>query len=114
MAIPSGAPPGRTSVSAVEACVKASEPIHESCGSSAFHGRAVVRTSRRAATASATAHAAETVASCLRDAPVARDPRDDLDEDDGDERQTEREAENGPAATPHVGSLGSGPAHLRC
>ena len=29
MAIPSGAPPGRTVVSAVEACVKASAPSHE-------------------------------------------------------------------------------------
>ena len=42
-------------------------------------------------------------------APVARDARDDLDEDGGGERDAEREAENGPAATPDARSQEFGP-----
>ena len=67
--MPSGAPPGRTSVSAVDACVNPSAPSHESCGSSALHGRAVVMMSSAAATASAAAHGADTVASCFPTLP---------------------------------------------
>ncbi len=67
--MPSGAPPGRTSVSAVDACVKPSAPSQESCGSSARQGSAVVSTSSAAATASATAQGADTVASCFPTLP---------------------------------------------
>ena len=62
-AIPSGAPPGSTVVSAVEACVKASAPGNDSCGRTAIHGRAVVTMSSSDPTASAAIHGAEMVPS---------------------------------------------------
>ena len=94
--------------------MKASAPRNDSCGRTACHGRAVVTMSSSAAAASAASPRQRDGPEPVRDAAVARDPGDDLGEDGGGEREAEREAENGPAATPHGGSLGSGPARLRC
>ena len=63
IAIPSGAPPGSTVVSAVEACVKASAATKRSCGRTACHGRAVVAMSSSDAAVSAAIHGQETVPS---------------------------------------------------
>jgi hypothetical protein len=63
MAIPSGAPPGSTVVSAVEACVKPRAPRKDSCGSSVRHGSATVTTSKSAAPAIAAPQADVTVPS---------------------------------------------------
>ena len=85
--------------------MKASAGTNDSFGRTACHGRAVVRMSSSVAAASAITHASGDGRELVRDAPVARDPRDDLDEDDGGEREAERETENGPAATPHAGAV---------
>ena len=81
--------------------MKASAGTNGSFGMTACHGRGVVRMSKRVAAASAIPHASGDGRELVRDTPVARDPRDDLGEDDGGESEAEREAENGPAATPH-------------
>ena len=94
--------------------MNASAATKESRGRTACHGSAVVAMSTSDAAASATIHGAGDGPEPVRDAAVAGDARDDLDEDRGCERHAECEAEDGPTATPHGCSLGSGPARTRC
>ena len=76
--MPSGAPPGSTIVSAVDACVNPSAPSHESCGRYSSTAEPL-RDVERGGDGERRAHGADS-REPLPDTPVARDAGDDLDE----------------------------------
>jgi len=69
IAIPIGAPPGTTMISAVEACVMRRAAMKVSRGITTIQGKANVTTLRTVATARIALQAAESALSCLQTAP---------------------------------------------